>query len=119
MLATAVNFIEPAGATTPTPSSIRTEVALVEDHVNVTVCPASILVGLTVIVTVGAGAGVEGAGVLDGVLPVPAADVVPEPPVDAAAEPPFPLPQALKISKIPQIRNSRGQQSPGWRNFPP
>jgi hypothetical protein len=44
----------PDALTAPIPLSIETDVAFVLDHVNVDDCPAVMLVGLAVIVTVGA-----------------------------------------------------------------
>jgi hypothetical protein len=44
---------DPDGPFTPTPGSISTEVALLEFHDNVVVCPAIIVVGCAVSCTVG------------------------------------------------------------------
>lgn len=52
-----VTIIVPDGCTAPIPLSICAEVALVEDHVSVALCPAFTVVGLAENVTVGCGAG--------------------------------------------------------------
>src|SRR6185437_1585334 len=52
-----MTIMVPDGCTAPMPLSICAEVALVEDQVNVALCPALTVVGLAENVTVGCGAG--------------------------------------------------------------